>query len=198
LSGSGAQAAVVQIGDQDFADGTILGVSLFDSAAAGEPAPFNGFIGTDPGGFDFRASWAFSFPEQEYTGGVFTLGIYDHDSQTNGYQIRFFGFDGNDLTSVLNAEFEASGGRQVEYNVYSVSLPASSLSSLVDGIASFTLSLKGPTLGSPLPVAYASNGAGLDFARLELRESVAEPATLTLLGLGLAGLGAMRRKKLAA
>jgi hypothetical protein len=194
-----AWAVVVQLGDQDFTNATGLTLAQIDSASVGEPAPFDRFRGTDlTGGPPFSESWTFNYPIGAYASAVLTLGICDHDSQAPGNQVAFFGLDGNNLTNLLNAQFESAGGRHAEYNVYSVTIPPSSLTSLGDGIANFTLTLQGPSLGGdapldPTPDSLPQNGAGLDFARLTL--VVPEPATLTPLVLAIAGVAAAARRR---
>ena len=108
-----ANAVVVQLGDQNFADGVgVNGVAAFNPTAVGEPVPFDQFRGSDLSvGTPLSESWTFNFAAQPYLGGTFTLGITDHDSRAPGSQVAFFGFDGNDLTSLLDTAFESSGGR---------------------------------------------------------------------------------------
>lgn len=196
-----ANAVVIQLGDQDFADGVgVNSVAAFNAAAAGEPAPFDQFRGSDlVGRTPLSESWTFNFLAQAYPGATFTLGITDHDSQAPGSQVAFFGFDGNVLTSLLDTAFESSGGRQFENNIYTINVPNSALASLSDGTALFTLTLQGPSLGggtplTPNPSSLPNNGAGLDFARLDLAASVPEPTTLALMGIGLAGVGFARKR----
>ncbi len=188
---------MVQLGDQDFANGQgINGVAVFNAAAAGEPVPFDSFRGSDlAGSAPFSESWTFNYAAGAYVNATLTLGIADHDSQATGSQIVFFGFDGNDLTSLLNTLFESSGGRQFENNIYSVNIPALDLADLTDGTATFTLTLQGPSLSGtpldPMPGSLPNNGAGLDFARLDL--AVPEPGSLTFVILAVASLTAAAR-----
>jgi hypothetical protein len=190
-SWSPALALVVQLGDQDFPDGTIT--ALFDLASAGEPVPFDGFKGDD-NAINFSESWTFNFAPGLYTSGSITIGIFDHDSASPGGQLAAFGFDGNDLTAALDLLFESSGGAQLEVNVYTVGLPPATLADLADGSATFALTLKGITLSS-LGLVLPNNGAGLDFARLDLVEGtrVPAPSAVSCLLAGLV-LVAMRRR----
>ena len=126
------------------------------------------------------------------------MGIYDHDSQAPGNQVVFIGFDGNNLSSLLNAQFESAGGRHSEYNVYSGTIPPIDLVDIGDGSANFTLTLQGPSLGGVAPLdptaeLLPNNGAGLDFAQFTL--VVPEPVTLTPLVLAIAGLAAAARRR---
>ncbi len=199
-SANNASADVtVQLGEQDFANAVgINGVAEFNPTAVGEPAPFHQFRGSDLAGFaPFSESWTFNFAAGNYVDAALTLGIADHDSQASGSQIAFFGFDGNDLTSLLDAQFESFGGRHFENNIYMVSLPTLALDDLADGSATFTLTLQGPSLGgaplTPNPEILPNNGAGLDFARLDL--TVPEPGTSMLLILAMASLAAAARQR---
>ena len=191
--GNVGTAVTVTLGDQDFINGSFPdGVSGFNGPSAGEPVPFDQFRGGDFS-IPFSESWTFNYPALTVTSATLTLGIFDHDSRAPGSQINSFTVDAVDITSVLDTQFESSGGTQNEYNVYTVNLPASTFSALSDGTATFTLTLKGPGLedsaGSTVNTTI-SNGAGLDFAMLSV---IPEPATLILLGLG--GVALLRKRK---
>jgi hypothetical protein len=182
-------AESVTIGDQDFTNGYILtGIDEFNTHSVGEPAPFDLPRGSDYGN-PFSASWTFNYSPLIVTSASLTLGIVDHDSKAPGSQISSFTVDSIDITSLLDAKFESSGGSQGEYNIYSINLPILTFSNLSDGAATFTLTLQGPGLqqgGS----TTSGNGAGLDFATLTI---VPEPATICLLGFGAMGL--LRRRR---
>jgi hypothetical protein len=187
-----ASALVIQLGDQDFANGAFSG--LFDPPSAGEPPPFDAFRGDD-NLVDFSESWTFDFAPGAYASGTITIGIYDHDSASPGNQLAAFGFDGNDLTALLDVLFESSGGAQLEINVYTLALPAETLADLADGSATFTLTLQGITL-SGMGVVLPNNGAGLDFSSLTVEPGgrLPIPSTLPLLAAGLLGALALARR----
>jgi len=197
-SQAGAQVNTT-LGDQDFTNGTFLsGVAAFNTPSVGEPAPFDQFRGSDPvANSVFSESFTFNYaPIVGVTSATITLGIFDHDSQAAGNQVASFTVDGNDLTALLNADFEARGGSQAEYNVYTVALPGSAFAALLDGSATFGLTLAAPSLGAgatPLP----GNGAGLDFATLRINTSaIPESGTLALLASSLLPVaGAVIRRR---
>lgn len=177
-----ASAIAVQLGEQDFTVGQGAGLDEFNALGSNEPAPFDLVRGSDliPGD-PFSATWSFTFAPDAYRAATITIGVTDHDSAASGDQVSSFLFGVHDLTSQLNAQFNTSGGRQIEYNIYSVALPAESLSSLSGGSAAFALTLKGPGLrGLSLTSdsEVRGNGAGLDFARLDL--TVPEPNAAAL------------------
>jgi hypothetical protein len=197
---------VTTLGEQDFTDGSFLagGVSDFNAASVGEPAPFDDFQGSDFG-TPFSATWTFNFGAlSNITNAFLKLGLFDHDSQAPGSQVDSFSLDGNDLTSFLNAALESSGGGQTEYNVYEIALPDWVFADLEDGIGTFTLTLKGPGLqGNAGSLETApSNGAGLDFSTLTINTQdpgakVPEPSlVLSLLALGAMGTGSTLKKQL--
>lgn len=194
--GSLGADTIVTLGQQDFMDGDLsIGTVQFDNASAGDPAPFDKFHGGDVDGPNFSESWTFAYtPTAAFAAATITLGVYDHDSVASGNQVAFFGVDGFDLTTSLNAAFESHGGSNGEYNVYTLNLPAMTFGLLQDGSATFTLTLMGPGYGALGDTA--SNGAGVDFSTLSLL-AVPEPATCALLALGLGGawlVAAWRRK----
>jgi hypothetical protein len=183
---------IAQMGDQDFTDGQTVTGAIFAAAAAGEPFPFDRIFGSDGSGTSFSAGWTLNFAPGSYSNVTFTLGIVDHDSQASGSQLAFLGLDGQNLTSLMNAQFESFGGRQGDANIYTVTLPAAALAELTDGSATFQVTLQGPGLVGTVaaPTEVTNNGAGLDFARLTL---VPEPGTAILLGVIGTALIARRR-----
>lgn len=184
----------VTAGTQDFVNGAIIDAGNFAAASIGEPAPFDRFYGSDiTKGSAFFGDWQFNFLPAEIQHATITIGIFDHDSMASGNQVAGFLLDSFDLTALLNTEFELYGGEQSEYNVYTVLIPAATVSTLADGTASFSLTLQPPGLGNGIPRELNGNGAGLDFARLDFF-LVPEPQGLLLFTLS-AGLMASRRCK---
>jgi PEP-CTERM motif len=186
----------VSIGSQHFTDGQALTTSQFTSAVASQPAPFNGFNGSgDAAGPNFEASWSMSFSPPAQIGEVsLTFGIYDHDSAASGNQVSLFTAAGADLTAALNAAFEAHGGGNREYNLYTLTLPSSTFATLASGSASFRLTLNGP--GSGVLGSTAFNGAGLDFATLTLTpQTIPEPGSVALFCAGVAALWFCSRRR---
>jgi hypothetical protein len=189
----------VTLGDQDFTDGQFITTVPFNTASAGEPAPFDGFKGSDISA-DFSESFTFNFAPDTILSASLTFGIFDHDSSAVGDQVALFSLDGIVLTATLNALFNGSGGGDngflgSEYNVYTVVLGAPELAALADGAGTFALTLQGPGLGGFGNTTF--NGAGLDFATLNLETpgpAVPEPSTWILLTLGLAGIAWRRRR----
>ncbi|HHW62351.1 MAG TPA: PEP-CTERM sorting domain-containing protein [Rhodocyclaceae bacterium] len=198
-------AAVVTLGERDFNEGDFP-VTTYNGRQTGEPAPFDGFIGRDQDltdtvlAEDFSASWTFNYAPLSISSATLTLGLYDHDSASPGSQVGGFFLDSLDLTGLLNSALEARGGGNAVYNIYTLTLPASTFTTLEDGVANFSLRLVGPTLGgtsgdSVLP----KNGAGLDFATLAFNGgdsvSVPEPSSLALLFGSFFSLAALSRRR---
>ena len=204
LSPGLASAAMIDItlGAQGFSDGDIVLPLAFDAASGGEPAPFDAFQGNDPSpGPDFSASWLFNYlvpPLDVMLSASIEFGIVDHDSAHTGSQLASFGVDGNDLTSGLDALFETAGdGANNQYDVYLLALPATAFPDLVDGVATFSLLLQGPTPG--FLEDQPNNGAGVDFARLRIETmstgQVPEPSTALMFLLGMAALVVRSRSR---
>jgi hypothetical protein len=184
-----------------FVNGATPNLSAYNNAVSllGVSAPFNGFIGDDVEGGDFDATWTHANP---VTSGIVAatlqLGIYDHDSAGATQPVLAFTLNSIDLTPDLNSLFIASGGANNEYNIYTLTLPSSVFSDLLLGSTSFQLTLQGPGLGAG-GFTTDFNGAGLNFATLGITtqdtSDVPEPATASLLILGLAGLGFVRLRR---
>lgn len=183
---------VVSIGTQHFTDGSTVGSATFNTAVAGQPAPFNGIIGSDITGPNFTGTWNYIFTAPASIGGAtLEIGIYDHDSAAAGSQVGSFTLNGSvDLKTTLDTAFEGRGGATGEYDVYTITLPNTAFSALSTGSATFALALQGPGLGVLGTTPF--NGAGLDFATLDIAPvpvaAVPEPSTgllLALLGLPL-------------
>jgi hypothetical protein len=197
LSVHGASASTIMLGDQDFTDGAFPTLGQYADASSDDPAPFNLFCGSDPSGPSCSTGWTFGFSSTAVSGASLTVGLYDHDSAAPGDQVFLFTVGGIDLTAALNALLNSSGGTQSEYNVYTLALPATVFSAFLAGSLDVALTFQGPGLGacdSPAEGLCPSNGVGPDFSTLDFDGStVPEPATLLLLGTGLAAAGVKRR-----
>ena len=201
--GSAANAAMTTqtLGDADFTNGQSVGSGTFTSASAGDPAPFNQFIGSDVAGPNFSTTFTFSYGAivDPITSATIQLGLYDGDSAASGNQVASFTVDGNDITALLNTALEATPGATGQEIYYSVSLSGAALTALADGSALFSLALQGPGLGVLGNTSF--NGAGLDFATLTINTQpqggttpVPEPATWSIVLLGGAGILVSRRR----
>jgi hypothetical protein len=181
------------LGHQAYADGTHLGTATFQTAHAGDPAPFDGaFIGSDVSGPNFSASWTFSYGAvSNIASAALALGIYDGDSAATGDQVASFTINGVDLTSLMNAAFEANQGSTGFVNDYSIAIPSSVFSQLETGTATVSLSLQGPGLGVLGDTSF--NGAALDFSTIAI--TTPEPSAFLLAGMGLLGLLLFVRKR---
>jgi hypothetical protein len=189
-----ASAGVIELGDQDFMDGSLVNLDEFNSRSFGENAPFNGFIASDLGGPAFSATFTFQFDPTQVHSADLTLGLFDHDSAAAGSQVASFTLGGFDLTDLLDVQLEQRGGSQIEYNVYSIQIPFQFFAELEDGTATFSLTLQPPGLGGNPPNGFEllpGNGAGLDFARL--RVNVPEPENTALFALAALSLMAAAR-----
>ncbi|MEM9066099.1 MAG: hypothetical protein AAGB51_11480 [Planctomycetota bacterium] len=176
----------ITLGDRDFLDGEFPSGSQVTLASFDDPAPFDGPSGSDKSESAFEATWTFEFePSFTIDSASVRIGISDHDSATTGSQLALFEMDGVDLTSELDLLFETRGGRQLEYNIYTVDLSPSAIHQLVDGSATFTIELAGPNLSSePSFDLLPGNAAALDFSTLTLVPAPGAVAPLLLLGFG--------------
>ncbi len=187
---------VTQIGTQHFTDGqTGIGTVTFTTAVAGQPAPFDNFYGSDPSGPNFSESWTFAYTlplGSTITGASVTIGSYDFDTAGVGNQVASFLLDTTfDLTADANTVFEASPIGSGGYKVYTIAIPSAALSTLVDGSATFALTLQN---GLGVLGATPFNGGGMDFSSLDIQvQAVPEPATALLVGLGVLALLARHR-----
>lgn len=178
-----AAPVILTLGKQHFTDGQKpVGPGTFNTAAVGEPYPFNAFIGSNPTGPDFSATWTYKYSvPPAISAATLTLGIVDGDSKAPHDTVASFTLNGIDLASSLNTVFKGHGGSLGEYNVYTLDLPASTFAPLESGSVTFSLGLQGPGLGVLGPTPFL--GAGLDFSTLIL-SPVPEPATIGLLLMG--------------
>jgi hypothetical protein len=203
LAASPTYSVSITLGDQDYADGALElgGPGGFIGRQTGEPAPIGLVLGDDPGGTAFSASWTFTYALGAVSTASIVIGIIDHDSAAAGSQVAAFSVDGVDLTAALDTLFEASGGTQLEVNVYTLPLTGGALSVLGDGTATFSLTLQGPHcsfLPGVCTTVAGGNAAGLDFVTLDFTQGstqVTAPATLLLASLGLGVLATTRRRQ---
>lgn len=184
-------------------------------AQTGQDAPFNASCGGDVvANGNCSTSWLFSYiaPADPILSASLTLGIVDHDSAASGSQLGSFTLDTfSDLTALLDTEFEATGGGDGMYNVYTIDL-AGFFADLADGSALISLALQGAGLqtctlvficpGAPVVSETAFNGANLIFSTLtiETRDTtippVPLPAAAPLFLSAIAAFGLYRRRVL--
>jgi hypothetical protein len=182
-----------------FANGQApIGTATYNAAVAGNAAPFNGFIGSDVTGPDFSASWSYAYAPIVGTmaSATLTLGLYDADSAAPGNQVASFTLGGADLTAPLNATLESlnggTGAANAEYDIVTITLPASTFATVAGGSPALNLRLQGPGLGVLGTTPF--NGAGLDFSTLTIttQAAVPEPCSYALAALGIAAIAWLR------
>ena len=181
-----------------FSPGTKITPAQYNSAASGQPAPFNAPCGSDASS-NCSASWTFNYPVPSGPVGSasLSLGIYDIDSAAPGDQIASFTLDGSDdLTGLLNTASEAldgTGSPNSYYDVLTITIPGADLAALGSGSATFALQLTGPGLGALGDTP--DNGAGLVFSSLDIGVTP-EPTSwlLFLTGIALIGGGLFSRR----
>jgi hypothetical protein len=188
LSVGAANADVISqtLGGVNFSDGQVpVGAGNFNTANAGQPAPFNAIIGSDVVGPNFSASWAFNYGSiaGTITDAILQIGLYDGDSAASGNQVQSYTLGGVDLTSLLNDAMEANPGATNQENYYSITLPVSTFSVLAGGSPTVSLTLQGPGLGVLGQTTF--NGAGLDFSTITI-DTATVPSPIA--GAGLPGL----------
>ncbi|HXK03318.1 MAG TPA: PEP-CTERM sorting domain-containing protein [Verrucomicrobiae bacterium] len=182
------------------ANGSTVGTGTWNTAVSGHAAPFNGFIGSDGVGPNFSASWTFNYGAIAGTivSATLDLGVYDLDSAATGNQVASYTESSNDLTSLLNAVSEAlhggAGAPSAEYDILSITLPASTFTSLALGNPTISLAFAAPGLGALGETSF--NGGGIDFSTITITTqdagSTPEPATWMLLVGGAAALAGRR------
>jgi hypothetical protein len=161
--------------------------------------PFNAFIGADPSGPNFSATWTFNYGAiaDTISGATLEIGLLDGDSAAPGNQVASYSIGGIDLTSLLNTIMEASPGANSVEVYYTITLPSSTFSVLAGGSPTVSLTLQGPGLGVLGSTTF--NGAALDFSTITIDTVAANPlpAALPLFATGLGGLGlfSWRRKR---
>jgi hypothetical protein len=173
-----------------------IGVSTWNTAVAGNSAPFNAYIGSNVSGPNFTASWTFSYGSivDPILNATLTLGILDLDSAAPGNQIASFGEGSNNLTALANTVAEGlhggAGSASREYDILTFTLPSTTFASLSSGGETFTLTLQGPGLGALGSTPF--DGAGIDFSTITINTqtqgAVPEPATWSLFLVGIGGI----------
>ena len=197
-----ADTVSANIGTQNFTSGTKITTVGFLAATLLQPAPFNGFCGTDILG-NCSASWTFNYAVpvgDTITGATLSLGIYDLDSAAAGNQIASFTLNGvDDLTTTINTVSEAldgTGSPNSFYDVLTIVIPGADLVDLAGGSATFSLKTQAPGLGILGNTLF--NGVGLDFSSLSLTVTpgtttppppMPEPSSLALCLAGVAAVG---------
>lgn len=203
LTASMAHAQTASLGNtaSGLSDGDTPGILTIAAAQAGQPTPFDAGNGNEVLGPNFSVAYTFNYAPtvDPIVSAVFEIGIFDHDSAASGSQLLLLSIDGEDLTSLMDIQFEASGGGDNEYNVYSINLPGSIFADLADGVANVVLDLDGPGQQTNILLGGVSetttNAAHLIYSTLDISApAVPTPAALPV---GLIGLGAlaMRRRR---
>ena len=184
-----ANADVIQtLGGKSFTNGQQVGAGTFNMTNASQPAPFNAFIGSDPNGPNFSASWTFNYGAiaDTITGATLEIGLLDGDAAAPGNQVASFTIGSVDLTSLLNTVMEADPGLNSHEYWDTVMLPSSAFSLLAGGSPTVSLTLQGPGLGVLNPPTTLFNGAALDFSTITINTATAVPGPIA--GAGLPGL----------
>jgi hypothetical protein len=185
-------------GSAGFADGsTTARVGTWNTATAGNAAPFNAYLGSNVSGPNFSTSWQFSYGNLTDTivSATLALGIYDIDSAAAPHnQVASYTEGSNDLTALLQNVSQglhsSTGAVRNEYDILTITLPGSTFADLALGNPSFALQLQGPGLGALGNTTF--DGAGIDFSTITIDTQpvlpTPEPAAWQLLAAGIAGL----------